>query len=137
MTNLEQAIQLEKDMSLDSSNQKEFLKLIKPLGFRSIESYKKRKRNFLFNSWIPDTYSVPAQELQQILSQATLNNSYGIYIPSLDNAKLFHTNESINYDSCNNLEIPIIEMYYTGTTAVVGKNDLYIFIISPYIMNLD
>jgi hypothetical protein len=136
MNNLEKAIELESKSYYDELNYEELLEIIKPLGFKNLKSYLAKKRDYLFQSWAPEVHYIPTEKLSQILYINSLIHNPGIYIPSDNEVKLFNANTEINKDTCETLELPVIEMYYTGATTLTSSKDLSMFVVSPHIMNL-
>lgn len=106
-------------------------------GYNDLAEYSKDKRDYLFNQWIPEIYTIDVKDITVGLEDAIKNKKYGVYISTSDNIYVFHGSDEIDYELCKELNIHVAELYHQGGTIVGSEKDFGIEIIAPNDIGLD
>ena len=90
----------------------------------------------MFSQWKPEVFYYDINNFVE-LEQAIQNSQYGIYICCSDGPYVFHGNDTIDYDLCNELGVTVAEMHYLGGTIIGDNSDFGIEIVAPAEINLN
>ena len=100
-------------------------------GYDSLTEYFAEKTEYLFNEWKPEVFRINEDFLDTEMEKAIINDDYGIYIIAPTGTYAFHGDDVIDYDLCNELDVRVIEMGYSGGTIVGSDADLGILLVMP------
>lgn len=126
MTDIGSAIQAEKEyLALrrqgEEANLAEKLQLY---GF-SLSSYFEEKRDYLLRHMDYQSHIIYDESEALPIMEDALVNKKNVYIPLKDSSECFiwHGSDPIDTAKCNELDIAIINLGYTGGNIVTGKDD--------------
>lgn len=89
-----------------------------------------------FEDWKPEVYRVPIEKYAEVTEDAILTNKYGIYISYGEGIHVYHGNQPIDYDLCEELDVRVVELKYAGGNIVGSADDLSIIIVFPESMGM-
>lgn len=131
MNNLEEAIEMEQNLTANGVKQADLFEHLEQFGFTHLSAYYDAKRVHLFGQWVPEVYYIDIGEYAAVTEDAIVNGKYGIYISKGEGIHAYHGSEPIDYELCESLGVRVVDLNYAGGTIIGSADDLSIIIVFP------
>lgn len=131
---IEKAIEIENKYQNNRMNEIETLPLIdllKPLGYDNIDSYFLDKIDYSLTNVGAVSYEGDMLGIPEAIAEAVRTATPTIFFPYASRKFIWHGNEEVDLELCNNLEIDILTLDYFGGNIVSGPEDFSMGFLVP------
>lgn len=100
-------------------------------GYTDLDAYFADKRDYQLRYCGIEIHETTMNDIENRVETAVIGKTPSIWIPTADSVFVWHGNEPIDAELCDELGVRIYDMNYIGGTIVSGAEDLSFAIIIP------